>query len=82
MKDINGRDYLKLADAKDGQLVELDDGFTCHAPGNVTLYKKEHYVSGTVCWGLYFNCDEGEHYIDGQADDGINCVGIYPLEEK
>lgn len=68
--DLQGRKYLKLANAKEGQIVELDDGFTCHCEGKVELLKDEH--------GLYFLCEDGTHHIDGQADDGIHCIGIYP----
>ena len=64
---------LKLAEAFSGQVILLDDGFTCHVSG-VT------FLNGDEDGRLYFECDEGRHYIDGQADDGINCIGIYPHE--
>lgn len=67
--DTQGREWLKLADAKEGY-VELDSGFTCRNAGPAMLFRSEK--------GLYFFCDEGTHYIDGQADDGIYCIGIYP----
>lgn len=76
MKDKQGREYLKLDNAKAGMVVELDDGFTCHAAGKVTLEEDET--------GIYFTCkenhhvEENHHYIDGQADDGVYCIGIYP----
>lgn len=73
MKDKQGREYLKLSEAKEGQIVELDDGFTCHEAGKVEL-------KADVEGKLYFVCSEHMHMIDGQADDGINCVGIYPGE--
>lgn len=69
-KDLNGRKYLRLADAREGQMVELDDGFTCHCEGKVELLNNEH--------GLYFLCEDGTHHIHDQADDGIHCIGIYP----
>lgn len=64
------RENLKLSEAKPGQKVEIDDGFTCCAAGVVEL-KRDHA-------GIYFSCKEGHHYIEGQADDGENCVGIFP----
>lgn len=70
MQDIKGRDYLKLSEAKDGMIVELDDGFTCRKAGKAMLYSKDGE--------LYFFCDDGTHLISGQADDGIHCIGIYP----
>lgn len=69
--DKSGRAYLKLTDAKDGMLVELDEGFTCRSAGKAMLYSDG---SGAI----YFNCDDGSHDISGQADDGIHCIGIYP----
>jgi len=71
MPDTSGREYLKLADAKDGMIVELDGGFTCRRAGKAMLYHDR-------AKGLYFFCDDGSHYISGQADDGIHCIGMYP----
>lgn len=68
--DKNGREYLKLSDAKAGQIVELYAGFTCAEAGPVVLLESKQ--------GIYFLCSDGEHYIDGQANDGIHCIGIYP----
>ena len=68
-KDIEGHSYLKIADAETGQRVELDGGFTCIKSGSVQLLEDNK--------GLYFLCDNGRHYIEGQTDDGIYCVGIY-----
>ena len=60
--------WLKLNEARKGQIVKLDNGFTCHRAGRVILQKDGN--------GIFFSCKEGKHYIDGQADDGIHCVGI------
>lgn len=72
--DNAGRAYLRMDQARGGQVVELDDGFTCRGKGRAMLYAAEG--------GLYFCCDHGSHFISGQADDGIHCVGIYPLSLK
>ena len=76
--DIDGRPYAKLSELKAGDKVELYDGFDCHAPGIVEL---EVDANGR----LFFFCveqdtgmnDAQHHYIDGQADDGEHCVGVY-----
>lgn len=68
--DVHGKPYLKLTEAKAGQIVSIDRGFDCHSGGLELLNKDEK--------GLYFSCAEGKHYIDGQCDDGIHCIGIYP----
>lgn len=67
--DTNGRPWAKLSELEAHRLVELDGGFTCHKAGPVTLYQDEV--------GLYFECEDGRHYVSGQADDGEHCVGIY-----
>lgn len=67
--DSTRRPYFKLSEVKEGQQIELDDGFTCARPGPSELILGKH--------GLYFLCNECEHYISGQADDGEHCVGVY-----
>lgn len=42
-----------------GQTVFLDAGFTCARPGSRTLEDEGN--------GLFFRCDQGKHYISGQA---------------
>lgn len=59
---------LAIADAKAGQIVTLDGGFTCAAPGPVTLKQDEG--------GLYFDCAHGQHYIDSQEDSAGILIGI------
>lgn len=70
MQDNSGRKYLKLAEARQGMWVNLDKGFTCRTPGAVLLRCDKG--------GMFFLCDHGQHYIKGQADDNIHCIGIYP----
>ena len=69
MKDKQGNTYAKLSEMKDGAIVYLDARFTCHSAGQVTVYMDGDHA--------YFICDEGRHYLSGQADDGINCIGVY-----
>ena len=63
------REYLKIADAKAGLEVELDDAFTCHPTGKVTL----HNMDGQ----LWFPCDNGKHFLSGRSD-GDYYLGVYP----
>lgn len=78
--DTYGRPWAKLSGLREGDRIELDDGFTCHDAGIVELKRDDD--------GLYFECagpeDEPDsvdkpchHYLDGQADDGEHLVGIY-----
>lgn len=70
---------MKLSDLKEGQQVWVDEGFTCAPVGRVT-------VKFDGCSRPFFECEEGEHYFDGQVDfeDGETLVGVYaftPEEE-
>jgi hypothetical protein len=67
--DLSGRPWLKLNEAKAGMLIETDAGFTCIEARRITLQSDKA--------GLFFACADGKHYISGQADDGIHCVGLY-----
>lgn len=70
MADKTGRKYAKLATIKHGDTIEIDSHFTCAQPGFHTAYDNGD-------GHLYFMCEDGKHYLDGQADDGIHCVGVY-----
>jgi len=67
--DNAGRPYAKISELKEGDEIELDSGFTCQRQG-------VHFVHDDG-GRLYFNCVEGRHFLDGQADDGEHCIGIY-----
>ncbi len=66
----DGREWARLSKLKPGDKVEIDDGFTCNAAGI--------YIVAGDARGLYIPCSEGGHHLDGQADDGEHCVGIWP----
>lgn len=67
----NGRHHLKLCDAKVGDKIELDGGFSCCRSGVTELYLAPD--------GLFFNCDNGRHYLCSCSVDGISCTGVYPV---
>ena len=72
--DTQGRAYLKQSEAKAGQMIEVDGGFTCIDEGKVAvLYGNDD---------PYFMCKEGRHYLSGQLatdeDGGDFYVGLYP----
>ncbi len=69
--DKNGRVYLRIADAKAGQTIELDDAFTCCKTGKATLFTNNNGLLG-------FKCDSGEHLLGGQAEDDYY-LGAYPV---
>jgi hypothetical protein len=71
--DENGRPWAKLSELKAGDKVELDGGFLCHGAGVVEVKQN---ALGT----LYFECQDGNHRFDSQADDGEHLIGIYKVE--
>lgn len=59
---------MKITDIKEGDLITLDGGFTCAKAGQVLVHKDSQ--------GLFFQCDEGHHYIEGQLDEECDLIGI------
>lgn len=70
MKDKDGREYAKLSQLKAGDPVEVDTGFAC-------LYPGIHFVSQWQDGRLYLHCNDGQHFLDGQTDNGEDIIGIY-----
>ena len=62
--------YADIRTLKPNQTVYLDRGFTCVDAGPVQLFLDHN---GELC----FTCACGTHNLDGQCDNGINCVGVY-----
>lgn len=50
--------------------VLCDDGFTCVAPWSIVTILQDEA-------GMYFECDEGKHYLDGQLGEGGTLVGLF-----
>lgn len=69
--DKSGRAYAKLSELKAGDRLVADGGFDCLEDGQLVV------VKATAAGGLFVICAEGEHYLDGQADDGEHLVGLY-----
>ena len=69
--DTSGRPYAKLSELRTGDCIELDESFDCHSPGIAIVFETKPGIR------LYFVCKYGFHFIDGQADDGEHCIGIY-----
>jgi hypothetical protein len=69
MEDVNGREYAKLSDLKEGDIVELDRDFSCMS-GIVEIFHSDD--------GLYFVCIYGRHYLIGQMEADGSLTGIYP----
>lgn len=74
--DLQGREYVRLSELEIGSKVECDGDFTCIDKGSILEIKKNKY-------GLYIDCNEGGHNIDGQLSckDEDHLVGLYPVKE-
>jgi hypothetical protein len=60
---------VKMADIQVGGRIVIDGGFTCQD-------SKEMEVKADSKGDLYFECDHGKHYLDGQEDEHGNLVGV------
>jgi len=68
--DTFGKPYAKLADLKAGDVLELDQGFTCmKGERNVCLYHATNE--------LFVHCNHGLHFLSGQDDGDGYLVGMY-----
>ena len=70
--DLQGRPWLTVQEAKEGALIEHDNGSPCWTKPQYTLLREEDNE-------LYFQCAEGRHGLDGQLDDptGTFYIGLY-----
>ena len=69
-QDANGVEWAKLSELTSGSCVKFDNGFTCLPSGvPMEVCSNDH--------GLFVPCSQGQHYLNGQADDGEHCVGVY-----
>lgn len=59
---------MRLEDLNAGDMVAIDQGFTCHPGGPALVWEN--------AGRLFFFCKCGFHYLDGQVDDVGNLVGL------
>lgn len=59
---------MRLSDLIEGDIIVIDDGFTCAKAGEHRVYADDD--------GLFFYCREGKHYLDGQEDETGYLIGI------
>lgn len=58
-----------ISDITEGDLLVTDGGFTCISKNQTRPVKKDEE-------GLFINCLNGKHYLNGQTDDQGNLVGL------
>lgn len=61
--------YAKESEVKAGTVLIADGGFTCIPVGAELIVKED-------AAGLYVDCGDGHHYLDGQLDDGDVYIGF------
>lgn len=59
---------ITVEEVDEGDVVVVDGGFTCIAEGSACEVKRDE-------GGLYIECSEGHHYLEGQRD-GNTYVGL------
>lgn len=65
--------FAGIDDVQEGTMLVADGGFTCIKEGTCMIVRKDNH-------GLYVPCKDGNHYIDGQLDDGDVYIGLYLAE--
>ena len=66
---------MNIRDVKVGDKLLTDSGFTCLRGGQVLPVLKDD-------GGHFITCDEGKHYLDGQADGDGNLIGLTKVAEE
>ena len=61
---------MKLSEIKVEDILVFDDGFTCLKHGEKSIVRQDNK-------GLYINCEEGKHYLEGQIDEEDNLIGLF-----
>jgi hypothetical protein len=59
--DLNGRPYAKIGETHPGTELVADGDFTCLPNGATRTVKYSSH-------GLYIDCAEGRHYLEGQIE--------------
>lgn len=67
------RNFAKVSEISAGDIIEVDGGFTCIAEDSKIIVHSDNE-------GLYFICNQGQHWLGGQLDDGDVLIGIYKTE--
>lgn len=75
LTDKAGRTWAHSETVKAGDKLTTDDGFTCIKEGTVVTVLSDQYREGLS--GLYVECEEGEHFLDGQLGKDGELVGLY-----
>ncbi len=67
---------VKESEAVTGAVLVADSGFTCIKPGTELTVKYDRES------GFYVDCEEGQHFLDGQRDGHGHIIGFTLKEGK
>lgn len=70
--DKSGCPYVMLAELRNGDMIETDDGFDCLDAG-----KHQVHSNGVDAW---VECRKGQHFLVSSHLDGA-VVGFYPVKD-
>jgi hypothetical protein len=76
---ITGIVWAREGDVQPGDVLIADGGFTCLKNGQRCVVHLDEATAKTHKWpgsGLYVECKDGKHFIDGQLDDGVEYIGF------
>jgi hypothetical protein len=78
-KDKNGREYAHFAEVKEGDKLEIDDGFDCMIAGSIKEVVLDYDNELAVkCNGGDMDNDEIYHTLDGDKDGYL--IGMYKVK--
>jgi hypothetical protein len=77
LKDMNGQTWAHEDSVREGHKLTTDGGFTCIAEHQTCTVKAEPCLIGFA--SLYFDCANGQHFLDGQVGEDGELVGLYPV---
>lgn len=70
-KDKQGRKYARLGQLVAGSRVKVDGDFACIEPWTEQIVERD-------ADGLFIQCEEGHHYLDGCCGHGSDhLLGVY-----
>ena len=74
---MSGAPYAREGEVREGDILRADGGFTCIPDGaELGVLFHEDPEKG----GLYVECANGKHFLDGQLDDGDQYIGFTLIE--
>lgn len=75
LTDNKGHTWAHKTTIAEGDILRTDGGFTCVPAGATVEIRSDPDHSGLA--SLYFDCNDGRHYLDGCVGVDGELVGLY-----